>query len=80
VTQGRALFLYHYQQAFSMSVLALGFTSHKLWYHPHPWSRHIVIAFLAASFTSFIYFYPHWTAVDVPNWLDDSYYWFPDWA
>jgi dolichyl-phosphate-mannose--protein O-mannosyl transferase len=80
VTQGRALFLYHYQQAFSIAVLALGFTSHKLWYHPHPWSRHIVIAFLAASFTSFIYFYPHWTAVDVPNWLDDSYYWFPDWS
>jgi hypothetical protein len=39
-----------------------------------------VIAFLAASFTSFVYFYPHWTAVDVPGWLDDSYYWFPDWS
>lgn len=80
VTQSRALFLYHYQPAFSIAVMSLGYTCHRLWYHPHPWSRHIVIGFLAVAFTTFIYFFPHWTAIDVPTWLDDSYYWFPTWS
>jgi dolichyl-phosphate-mannose-protein mannosyltransferase len=79
VTQGRALFLYHYQQAFAIAVLALGYTTMKLWDHPHPWSRNIVLGFLTVCFVTFVYFYPHWTALDVPSWLDDSYYWFPDW-
>jgi dolichyl-phosphate-mannose--protein O-mannosyl transferase len=79
VTQGRALFLYHYQQAFAMAVLALGFTTARLWDHPHPWSRNIVIGFLAVCFVTFVYFYPHWTAIDVPGWLDNSYFWFPTW-
>jgi len=78
--QKRALFLYHYQPALSIAVLALGYSCHRLWYHPHPWSRHIVIGFLAASFVTFLYFFPHWTAIDVPAWWDDSYYWFPSWS
>jgi dolichyl-phosphate-mannose--protein O-mannosyl transferase len=79
VTQGRALFLYHYQQAFAIAVLALGYTTHRLWEHPHPWSRNIAIGFLAACFVTFVYMFPHWTAIDVPTWLDRTYYWFPDW-
>lgn len=79
VTQGRALFLYHYQQAFAIAVLALGYTTMKLWNHPHPWSKNIVLGFLTVSFVTFVYFYPHWTGLDVPSWLDDSYYWFPSW-
>jgi hypothetical protein len=39
-----------------------------------------VIGFLAVAFATFIYFFPHWTAIDVPTWLDDSYYWFPSWS
>lgn len=78
-TQGRALFSYHYQEAFAFSVLALGYTVHWLWYHPHPWGRYSAMAFLGAAFLTFVYFYPHWTAIDVPRWLDDSYYWFKSW-
>ena len=33
----------------------------------------------AALGAAFVYFYPHWTAVDVSSWLDDSYYWFNTW-
>ncbi len=79
VTQGRALFLYHYQQAFAIAVLALGYTTQRIWEHPHPWSRNIVFAFLGVCFVTFIYMFPHWTAIDVPTWLDRSYFWFPDW-
>jgi hypothetical protein len=52
----------------------------KLWDHPHPWSKQITIAFLAACGATFVYFFPHWTAIDVPGWLDKSYFWFPSWS
>jgi dolichyl-phosphate-mannose--protein O-mannosyl transferase len=78
-TQGRALFLYHYQEALAFAILALGYTVHWLWYHPNQWGRWAAISFLAAAFATFVYFYPHWTAVDVPRWLDSSYFWFDSW-
>jgi len=28
---------------------------------------------------TFVYFYPHLAAVDVPQWLDNQYYWFDSW-
>lgn len=78
-TQGRALFSYHYQEAFAFSVLALGYTVSWLWDHPHPWGRWSAIGFLAAAGVAFVYFFPHWTAIDVARWLDDSYFWFDSW-
>jgi len=79
VTQGRALFLYHYQPALAGAVLALGYTVSYLWVHPHPMARRIAIGFLVAAFAAFIYFFPHWTGMGIPGWLNDSYYWFPTW-
>jgi dolichyl-phosphate-mannose--protein O-mannosyl transferase len=78
-TQGRALFLYHYLPALSFAILALGFTIHWLWDTPVKYGRFAALAFLAVAGVTFLYFYPHWTAVDVPTWLDDSYYWFDSW-
>jgi dolichyl-phosphate-mannose--protein O-mannosyl transferase len=78
-TQGRALFSYHYQPALAFAVLALGYTTNYLWTHPHPWGRYSAMAFLAAASLAFVYFYPHWTAIDVDRWFDDSYYWFDSW-
>lgn len=78
-TQGRALFLYHYQPALAFAVLATGYTIGWLWQHTNPMGRHACLAYLAVVGATFIYFYPHWTAVDVPSWLDASYYWFNSW-
>lgn len=78
-TQGRALFLYHYQPALAFAVLATGYTLGWLWRHTNPMGRYACIAYLAVVGAAFVYFYPHWTAVDVPSWLDDSYYWFRSW-
>jgi len=78
-TQGRALFLYHYVPALAFAILALGFTVHWLWDTPVKYGRPAALAFLAVAGITFLYFYPHWTAVDVPTWLDDSYYWFDSW-
>jgi dolichyl-phosphate-mannose--protein O-mannosyl transferase len=78
-TQGRALFLYHYQPALAFAILALGYTLGWLWHSPNPVGRYGAMAFLAIVGITFIYFYPHWTAVDVSQWLDNSYYWFHSW-
>jgi dolichyl-phosphate-mannose--protein O-mannosyl transferase len=65
--------------ALSFAILALGFTIHWLWDTPVKYGRFAALAFLAVAGVTFLYFYPHWTAVDVPTWLDDSYYWFDSW-
>mgnify|MGYP006174752991 CR=1 FL=1 len=50
-----------------------------LWHHPAPYARYLAVTYLALVFVTFVYFYPHWAAVDVPQWLDNSYYWFDSW-
>jgi dolichyl-phosphate-mannose--protein O-mannosyl transferase len=79
-TQGRALFLYHYLPALAFAILALGYTVHWLWDTPVKYGRPAAIAFLVVAGVTFAYFYPHSTAIDVPTWLDDSYYWFDTWS
>jgi dolichyl-phosphate-mannose--protein O-mannosyl transferase len=75
----RVLFLYHYIPSLAFGVLALGYTVHWLWHSGQQWSRGVAVAFLAAAGVTFIYFYPHLAAVDVPRWLDETYYWFDGW-
>jgi dolichyl-phosphate-mannose--protein O-mannosyl transferase len=78
--QTRALFLYHYLPALAVAIMALGYTVHWLWDRPNqPWARYVAMTFLAVCAVTFVYFYPHWTAVDVSHSLDESYYWFDSW-
>lgn len=48
---------------------------------PTSYGRYTAIGFLAAVALTFVYFYPHWAAVDAPSWLERTYYWdwLPDW-
>jgi dolichyl-phosphate-mannose--protein O-mannosyl transferase len=79
-TNPRTLFFYHYIPAFVFAVLALGYVVHWLWHESSfERSRQIAIAFVLAVGVTFVYFYPHLAAVDVPQWLDDQYYWFSSW-
>lgn len=79
-TNPRTLFSYHYIPAFVFAVLALGYVVHWLWNESHfDRSRQIAIVFLVAVGVTFVYFYPHLAAVDVPQWLDNQYYWFDSW-
>ena len=79
-TNPRTLFSYHYIPAFVFAVLALGYVVHWLWNESRfDRSRQIAIVFLVAVGVTFVYFYPHLAAVDVPQWLDDQYYWFGSW-
>lgn len=48
---------------------------------PASYGRAASAVFLAAAAVTFAYFYPHLASVDVPNWLERTYYWewLPDW-
>ncbi|RLC55532.1 MAG: hypothetical protein DRI30_07445, partial [Chloroflexi bacterium] len=79
-TNPRTLFSYHYIPAFVFAVLALGYVVHWLWHESRfDRSRQIAIVFVVAVGVTFVYFYPHLAAVDVPRWLDDQYFWFSSW-
>ncbi len=76
-TGGRVQFIYHYLPALAFVILALAYTVDWLWRRPEPWARYAVLGFLAAATLTFVYFYPHLAALDVPGWLERTYYW--DW-
>jgi len=67
----RIMFLYHYLPSVAFMSMAIGLTLRK----------HLKAAFfvLPLAFILFVYFYPHWTGIKVPVWLNDSYFWFDSW-
>jgi len=78
-TQPRTLFLYHYLPALVFLILALGYCVHRLWHQGEQWGRTAAVAIMVLAGVTFLYFYPHWTALDVSQALDESYYWFKSW-
>lgn len=78
-TQPRTLFLYHYLPALIFLMLALGYCVHWLWSRGEQWGRTAAIAVMVLAGITFVYFYPHWTALDVSRAVDESYYWFKSW-
>lgn len=67
----RIMFLYHYLPSIPFLAIASGFMLRRF--------PKLAFAFLAFAFLAFVYFYPHWTGLRIPLWLDESYYWFPSW-
>lgn len=67
----RIMFLYHYLPSIPFLAIASGFVLRR---YPK-----IIPYFFGVSFILFIYFYPHWTGLRIPVWLDESYYWFNSW-
>lgn len=67
----RIMFLYHYLP--SVPFLAIA-TAYVLRRNPK-----IIIPFGILAGVVFLYFYPHWTGLSIPTWLDRSYYWFGSW-
>ncbi|MDO8614313.1 MAG: phospholipid carrier-dependent glycosyltransferase [Dehalococcoidia bacterium] len=75
-SQPRIMFIYHYISALAFAILALAYVVDWLWWQEDRRGRAAAVIFLVAVLASFVYFYPHLAAVDVPAWLDQSYYWF----
>ncbi len=67
----RIMFLYHYLPSIPFLAIATGYVLRR--------NLKLAIWYLFICLLSFIYFYPHWAGINIPLWLDTSYYWFPGW-
>ncbi len=67
----RIMFLYHYLPSLPFLAIASGYILRRF--------PKIVPYFFIPLVLVFIYFYPHWAGLNIPFWLDKSYYWFSSW-
>lgn len=67
----RIMFLYHYLPSIPFLAIATGFVLRKF--------PKMFPLFIIPAVAMFVYFYPHWTGLVIPEWLDRSYYWFSSW-
>ena len=67
----RIMFLYHYLPSIPFLAIATGYILRR--------NPKLIFAYLLICLFVFIYFFPHWAGLQVPLWLDRSYYWVPSW-
>ncbi len=67
----RIMFLYHYLPSIPFMAIATGYVLRR--------NPKLIFPFLSLAFLAFVYFYPHWAGLQVPLWLDRSYYWVSSW-
>ncbi len=71
IASPRIMFLYHYLPSIPYMTIASAFILRRF--------NKLTIPVLILFLISFVYFYPHWTAIKIPLWLDESYYWLSSW-
>ena len=71
IASPRIMFLYHYLPSIPFLTIATGFILRRF--------PKTIIPIFTITLLLFIYFYPHWIGLKIPEWLDRSYYWFPSW-
>lgn len=67
----RIMFFYHYLPSIPFLAIATGYVLRRY--------TKLIPAYLLIGLLLFIYFYPHWAGLQVPLWLDKSYYWITSW-
>ncbi|MBI5465640.1 phospholipid carrier-dependent glycosyltransferase [Candidatus Gottesmanbacteria bacterium] len=71
----RIMFLYHYLPSIPFMCLALGYGLEKIWLR----YKLFAICYLLFAVFVFFYFYPHLSALPMPKWWVEQYFWFPSW-
>jgi len=67
----RIMFLYHYLPSIPFLAIATGYVLRR--------NPKLIFTYSLICLLVFIYFYPHWAGLQIPLWLDKSYYWFTSW-
>lgn len=84
----RILFIYHYMPSLAFLSLGLGYWIQQLWEakavvggrtYVSIYPRVFAIAFLVLAGLTFVYFYPHLSALPVSSSIRESYIWFDSW-
>ncbi|MGH2519516.1 MAG: phospholipid carrier-dependent glycosyltransferase, partial [Chloroflexota bacterium] len=75
----RGLFFYHFLPSVPFLVLLMAYGIVALYRRPETLWRCLAIAYSAAVFLGFAFFYTQLSAWPVPNWWADLHYWLPSW-
>jgi len=67
----RIMFLYHYLPSIPFLAIATGYVLRR--------NRKLIIGYFVICLLAFVYFYPHLIGLNIPLWLDKSYYWVASW-
>ena len=67
----RVMFLYHYLPSIPFMAIATAYILRRF--------PKLAVWYLSIGLLVFIYFYPHWAGLQIPLWLDRSYYWMGSW-
>jgi dolichyl-phosphate-mannose--protein O-mannosyl transferase len=67
----RIMFLYHYLPSIPFLSILIGYFLAG--------TKKYTQAFIIISVSAFIFFYPHWTGLEIPKWLNELYFIFPSW-
>lgn len=67
----RIMFLYHYLPSIPFMSIAIAYVLRR--------NLKLALFMIPVFAISFIYFYPHWAGLQIPLWLDKSYYWVNSW-
>ncbi len=67
----RIMFLYHYLPSIPFLAIATAYVLRR--------NSKLITYYLLLITLVFIYFYPHWAGLQIPLWLDRSYYWMTSW-
>lgn len=67
----RIMFLYHYLPSVPFLAIATGYVLRR--------GPKLILPFIFVSLVFFAYFYPHFVGLNIPLWLDKSYYWTSSW-
>src|SRR3989344_2065649 len=67
----RIMFIYHYMPSLPFLSFALAYLTLRY--------KFLIMPVIVVTAVLFVYFFPHWTGLTVPEWLDKTYYWFPSW-
>lgn len=67
----RIMFFYHYLPSIPFLAIAIGYFLRR--------NSKFILGYFVVGLLIFIYFYPHWAGLQVPLWLDKSYYWLASW-
>ncbi len=74
----RIMFLYHYLPSIPFLCLALAYSLYRI-RSKSSQGRKVVNLYLALVVIAFIYFYPHWSGVLLPQKWVEKYYWLKSW-
>jgi dolichyl-phosphate-mannose--protein O-mannosyl transferase len=73
----RIMFYYHYTPAIPfLSIGIAGLVTE--WWQKKEW-RWLALGLVGLIFVVFVYFYPHWTGIELPTAWVDHYYWLKSW-